>query len=347
MYSRTAIAILAGGHGLRLWPLSRPERPKQFVPIFPEGSVLQSTFAWARRLRDPADILVVGNREHRHLYLEQLPELDEQNLILEPDVLGTAPCIGLTAALEAGRDRFDVIVTIPVDHVVVDFDEWAAVIETAGTHAAEHEHLVSIGAKPQAPDTKFGYIVVSDRVGGTDRHPISNVVRFVEKPDRQTLESLIASGRCLRNLGMVAFRPEILLEELQAHVPAIGIELLRAGEHGFEEASIERAYASMPNISIDVALLQETDRLVAATSGIRSIDAGDFASLGEALEADEDGNAVRGKAAAIDAASNTVLSEEAFVAVLGVRDLVIVVDDKTILVCPKDKTQRIREASKQ
>lgn len=340
---RTAIAILAGGHGTRLWPLSTSQRPKQFVPLLPEGSMLQATFSRARRMVEVRDILVIGNREHRQLYLEQLPELLEGNLILEPVGLGTAPCIALVATLEAWKGRFDVLVTVPADHVIDDPDEWTAALGTGSAHAASSDALVSIASIPELLETKFGYLVTGDRVGGTKKNPVNRVVRFVEKPDRATLETLLSAGQCLRHMGMIAFKPRVMLEELARYAPKILGPLEVAREGGFDDGVVDDAYSSMPNASIDVSLLQRTNRLLAVSSRIRSIDGGDFTSLAAILESDTYGNKIKGRSIMIDSTSNIVFSGDATVAGVGIRDLLIVVDEDTVLVCPKDQSQRVKE----
>jgi len=344
---RTAIAILAGGHGTRLWPLSTPQRPKQFVPVLPEGSMLQASFARARRVVDARDILIVGSHEHRQLYLEQLPELPEENLILEPESRGTAACIALTAALEAWRARFHVIVTVPADHVVDDPEDWAAALREGSAYAGSTDELVSIASIPEFPSTKFGYLITGDRVGGTKLNPVNRVIKFVEKPDRQTLESLLSTGQCLRNMGMIAFKPSVLLAELARHAPEIIKSLDLARDQDFDDNSLDAAYSSMPRASIDVSLLQRTNRLSAVSSRIRSIDGGDFISLAGILESDVHGNKIKGQAIMIDSTSNIVFSGDATVAGVGIRDLVIVVDRDTVLVCPKDQSQRIKELADQ
>ncbi|MFV1980035.1 MAG: sugar phosphate nucleotidyltransferase, partial [Rhodothermia bacterium] len=197
-----------------MWPLSKPQRPKQFVPILAEGSMLQATFSRARRVVDASDILIIGNREHRQLYLEQLPDLSPENLILEPERRGTAPCIAFAAALEAWKGRFGVMVTVPSDHIIPDPDDWVAALRVASKYAAMNDELVSIASIPDAPEVKFGYLITGNRVGGTQRNPVSRVVSFVEKPELQTLKSLLAGGRCLRNMGMIAFKPHVVLAEL-------------------------------------------------------------------------------------------------------------------------------------
>lgn len=342
---RTAIAILAGGHGTRLWPLSTAQRPKQFAPILADGSMLQATFARASKMVEVADILILGSREHRDLYREQLPDLPEENLILEPQGRGTAPCIAFAAALEVSRGRFDVMVTVPADHIIADPGDWIAALEVAAEHAASNDQLVSIGSIPKAPEVKFGYLVTRERVGGTDSIPVLGVEQFAEKPDLGTLESLLSGGRCLRNMGMIAFKPDVLLDELAKFAPEIVDPLEQASAAGYDDDSIDKAYSAMPNTSIDVSVLQQTDRLSAVASRIDSIDAGDFSSIGEILDVDEHGNRATGKTVIIDSTSNTVFSDDTVVAAVGVHDLVVVVTGETVLVCPKDQSQRTKEAA--
>ncbi len=307
--------------------------------------MLQATFTRACRVVDARDVLIIGNRQHRQLYLKQLPDLRPENLILEPGSRGTAPAIALTAALEAWKGRFGVIVTIPSDHIILDPDDWVAALKLASEYAAAKDQLVSIASIPDTTEVKFGYLVIGDRVGGTERNPVSRVVRFVEKPDVQTLESLVAGGRCLRHMGMIAFKPQVILAELARHVPEIQAPFENAVDEGFDEVSVDVAYSSMPKASIDATLLQRTDRLVAVASQIHSIDAGDFTSLGDILDLDAQGNRIKGRTVMIDSTSNIVFSDGATVAAVGIHDLVIVVDGETVLVCPKDQSQRIKEAS--
>ncbi|MGD8414686.1 MAG: hypothetical protein PVF33_10655, partial [Candidatus Latescibacterota bacterium] len=165
-------------------------------------------------------------------------------------------------------------------------------------------------------------------------------------PDSDTLATMLAEGSCLRNMGMVAFKPGTMLAELSAHLPAVADPLSEAQKCGMQKTAIEEAYASMPKASIDTALLQKSERLVAVASAIESVDTGDFATLGDILTTDENGNSTRGETVSIDATGNTIVADDTAVAVVGAKDLVIVVDGDTILVCPKDSTQRIREAAK-
>ena len=307
--------------------------------------MLQDTYARVRTMVDAGNILVVGSRDHEQLYKEQLPDLPESNLLLEPEGLGTAPAIALTASREARRGKFDVLLTIPADHLIPEPDEWVAALQVAAKHAAKHDVVVAIGSIPLAPEIKFGYIVTGDRIGGTDKNPVCLAERFVEKPEREAIEEMLAEGHCLRNMGMLAFKPSVMVEEFATHLPEIHNTFEETARDGFGDDSIALAYSKITRASIDVALLQRSDRLAAVESTIKSIDTGDFASLGRILSTDVNGNAISGAAVLIDSHRNTIVGGDATIAAVGVDDLVIVVDGDTILICPKDQSQRIKEAA--
>jgi mannose-1-phosphate guanylyltransferase/mannose-6-phosphate isomerase len=343
--SGVAIAILAGGRGTRLWPLSTAKRPKQFAAILPDGSMLQATFARARRIAEPHQILVVGSRGHRHLYLEQLPELLEDNLILEPAGRGTAAAVVLTAAQESTRSRFQVVVSAPADHVIPDPEPWLSAVEAAAMHALSSRQLVSVGSFGDVLETKFGYLQTGGRVGGSETNPIYDALRFEEKPDDANLRKLAEQGNWVRNLGLIAFRPEVMMEEARRHHPELHDRMASAAAAGLADDVLGPAYDDVTPISIDEAILQHSDRLAVVSTRIRPIDAGDFATLDAVLDHDANANASVGPAITVDSSSNTIVANGAKVVLVGVSDLVVVVEDNTVLVCPKDQTQRIREVA--
>jgi mannose-1-phosphate guanylyltransferase/mannose-6-phosphate isomerase len=337
------IVILAGGMGRRLWPLSTAERPKQFVPLFAGKSMLQNTFERAAAVVGADAVLLVGNLHHRDLYVEQLPELLTENLILEPEGRGTAAALALTVAICAEAAPGAAIATIPSDHVIPKPAEWIEAVRTGLDFARDNELVVCLGATPRPGETKFGYVIAGETIGGSQSHPVKMVRQFHEKPDAATLEDLMSRGSCLRNMGTLLFQPRVLASEMERLAPAIYSRISESANDS--PAMLERAYAEVPTGSIDELVLQRSERLAVVSGRIESTDAGDFASLGDAVGRDDRGNASTGRVISVDSSNNTVFSDNATVALVGVSGLVVVVEGDRILVCPAEESQRIKEIS--
>jgi len=337
------IVILAGGAGKRLWPLSTAERPKQFAPLFAGRSMLQLTFARAAEVAGADAVYLVGNAQHADLYLDQLPRLARENLILEPVGRGTAAAVALAAVVCARTAPRAVVATIPSDHVIPDSAEWVESLRTALDFARDGGYLVCLGTPPRRGESKFGYLVAGETLGGTALHPVKSVRRFVEKPDVATLDDLVESGSCLRNTGIIAFRPELLISEMEQLAPDTYRPIAEAMD--VSQEALQRAYAAISTRSADEAILQRTKRIAVTLGRAEITDAGDFRTLGDALGRDDQGNAFVGRVVAVDSIENTVVAPGVTVALVGVSGLVVVVEGDHILVCPADETQRIKEIS--
>lgn len=343
MPHETVMAILAGGQGKRLWPLSNVERPKQFAPLFAGRSMLQLTFARAAGVVGAQAVYLIGNARYEELYRRQLPQLGEENLILEPAGRGTAPAVTLAALIGSRVAPGAVVVTIPADHVIPQPAEWVEAIRASVEFARAQDYLVCLGSPPSRGKTKFGYLVTGEVLGGTGAHPVKSVDRFVEKPDFATLDDLISSGACLRNMGTLAFRPDVLEVEMERFAP--DTYRLVAGAVGEAKEALQEAYEEIVPSSVDEAILQHSDRVAVTEAHVESADGGDFVTLGDALGRDDNGNASLGRVVAVEATDNTVLAPDILVALVGVSGLVVVVEGDHILVCPAEETQRIREIS--
>lgn len=341
--SDDVIAILAGGIGKRLWPLSTADRPKQFVPLFAGKSMLQLTFERAANLVGAGSVYLVGNAQHEDYYRNQLPDLPPERLFLEPEGRGTAAALALAATRFAEMMPGTVVATLPSDHVIPDADEWQAALRTALEFARANDALVCLGAPAKRRQTKFGYMVTGSVLGGTREHPVKAVQRFVEKPDAAALDDLVASGTCVRNMGTLVFRPEVLKAEMTRLAPDTYGPI--AAAQGKPGGALQKAYEKIPPGSIDDTVLSRSKRVAVATGQILSADAGDFVSLGDALGRDESGNASVGRVVSVDASDNTVFADDVTVALVGVSGLVVVVEGDHILVCPAGETQRIKEIS--
>ena len=343
MSTDSVIAILAGGLGKRLWPLSSEDRPKQFLPLFQGRSMLQQTFERAAEVVGQDAIFLIGVARHESIYRDQLPHLGRQNLILEPTGRGTAAAVALATIVCSRAAPGASVATIPSDHIIPDPGQWMGAVRAGLDFAAHNERLVCLGTSPRAGETKFGYLVVGEIIGEEAGHPIREVMRFVEKPDSEELDALIVSGSCIRNMGTLMFRPQFLKDEMWRFAPQIIKPITDALEAVGQDLS--QAYEALPSVSIDVAVLQQSQRVAVVLGEISSADAGDFVTLGDAIGRDDDGNAVVGRVVTVDANDNTVFADDVTVALVGVSDLVVVVEGDRILVCPAGETQRIKQIS--
>src|SRR6266849_9004562 len=215
---RLYVLVLSGGAGTRLWPLSRKARPKQFLDLLGGPSLLQDTVERVSDLVPDERIFVVAPPEHRALVHEQLPELRTDHLVVEPYPRGNAAAIGLAMAALAAFDPDAVVVVLPSDHVVGDRSQFRQVL-IAATAAAERGHLVTLGIKPERPDTGFGYIEAADKLDIEAPVEVHAVKRFVEKPKREAAERMVAAGGHYWNAGMFVWRVEEILRAYEKYLP--------------------------------------------------------------------------------------------------------------------------------
>jgi len=334
--------ILSGGSGTRLWPMSRPERPKQLLSLTAEETMLQLT---ARRASGErfAKPIVVANAHHADLVEEQLAQVETgaQALILEPMGRNTAPAIAI-AAIAAGGGS-DPILVMPSDHVIADVGAFHAAIEAA-LPLVNEGWLITFGITPDAPETGYGWI----KVGEALAQGVHRVDRFVEKPPREAAERMLASGDHVWNGGIFLFRADMYLAALGAHAP----EMLVAAGQAMEKARREGcriwpdadAFAASPADSIDYAVMEKAPRVAVVPVTMGWSDVGSWDALHAISNPDEGGNVVRGEVVAIDSGNCLVQCEPGRrVALVGVRDLIVVVSGSDVLVLPRGRSQEVKK----
>jgi mannose-1-phosphate guanylyltransferase/mannose-6-phosphate isomerase len=316
--------ILAGGSGTRLWPLSREQYPKQFLPVG-DRSLFQRTWLRARALAGADGVWVVTNEAHRYLIRDQVEALggscDEAHLLAEPAGRNTLPAIAwaMTALREAGGEAIAAV--LPSDHLL---DDGALDTIRMAAPLAE-DRLVTFGVTPTSPQTGYGYIRPGAPLPGG-----YEVAAFVEKPDAGTAEAYVRDGY-LWNSGMFLLPTTVFFEELRRLQPAIADAV----------AAHPPDYAAMPSVSIDYGLLEHSDRVAVAPLDAAWSDLGDFAAFAGAEPADADGNA--GPALYLDSRDNFVRAGSKRVGLIGVEGLVVVDTDDALLVAKKSETGRVRE----
>jgi mannose-1-phosphate guanylyltransferase/mannose-1-phosphate guanylyltransferase/mannose-6-phosphate isomerase len=335
--------ILSGGEGRRLWPLSSPSRPKQFLRLTGDETLLQQT---VRRLSDPALFsrpIIVCGLSQRFLIAEQLRAagLEGARIVLEPMGRNTAPALAVAALLAAADDPDALILSAHADHAIPDTAAFLAAVD-AGAPAASAGRLVLFGLEPSFPSTGYGYI----RRGEALDAAASSVAQFLEKPDAARAAMLVAEG-CLWNSGIFLMRAATLIAELRIHAPQVLAAAEAAVANAAEDDDFLRldpgAFADAPPISIDHAVMERTSNAAVVAAKFAWSDIGSWSAVWEAHAHDESGNATLGKVILDDVHDTLVFAEGVRVAAHGIRDLVIVATPERVLVLPRVSDQKVRD----
>lgn len=333
--------ILSGGSGTRLWPMSRPEMPKQMLPLTADETMLQLT---ARRAADAARFaapIVVANAYHADMIEAQLGDIEAraQALILEPMGRNTAPAIAL-AAIAAGGGPTPLLV-MPSDHVIDDVAAFHAAIDRALPLVGQG-WLVTFGIDPNAPETGYGWI----RRGEEIAPGVNRVAQFVEKPPLDRAEAMLASGDHYWNGGIFLFRADMYLAALAAFAPDILVAceqaMDRAERHGVRIMPDRDAFAASRADSIDYAVMEKADRVAVVPVSMGWSDVGSWDALHALSDCDGHGNACRGDIVAIDTADCLIRTDGIRIATVGVSDLIIVASGNDVLIVPRGRSQEVK-----
>lgn len=334
--------LLSGGVGSRLWPVSREGRPKQFLPLGGDHSMLQETY---RRLAglDIGDPIVVCNDAHRFMVAEQMREMMVTTgaIILEPEGRNTAPAIALAAIEALKTDPDAVLLVLPADHYMGDAGAFRQAVQAALPTAMEG-HLVTFGVVPARPETGYGYI----RCGDTLTDGISVLAEFVEKPDLETAQRYVTAGDYLWNSGMFLFRADNYMAALRSanHDMADACDIAMtnaASDLDFVRPEPE-AFLACPSDSIDYAVMEHTDRGAVVALDCGWSDIGAWSALWEVGVADASGNVTEGDVLLHDTANSYIRSETRLVATAGVSNVVVVETPDAVMVADRDKVQDIK-----
>jgi mannose-1-phosphate guanylyltransferase len=335
--------IMAGGIGSRFWPLSTSEFPKQFHDMLGVGeSLLQRTFARFEKIIPTENILISTNKKYKNLVLEQLPNISETQLLLEPVMRNTAPCI-LYASLKINNLNKDaVMVVAPSDHWIDNENEFIKNVETAFEACAKKDILMTLGIQPSSPNTGFGYI----QFKGDER--IKKVENFTEKPNLETAKSFLNEGNYLWNAGIFVWSTNSILNAFKHHLPTMET-LFCCGNHvwntDFEDDFIEDNYQKAEAISIDFGIMEKANNVHVLPVDFGWNDLGTWGSLYDKLPKDDHKNAVvNAETIFKDSKNNIVRTQKGkHVVIQGLDNFIVVEKDNVLLICPKDKEQDIKE----
>lgn len=335
-------AILSGGTGTRLWPLSRAALPKQLLALAGERTLIQDTVLRVR-MEGAAPPLLICNDEHRFLIAEQMREIGvtPAAIVLEPVARNTAPAAAIAALKIAKQQKDGIVLLVPSDHVVRDEQAFARALDIAAGVAAKGG-IVTFGIRPSKPETGYGYIETDGEIAPG----AYAVARFTEKPDAATAQRWLDDGRHLWNSGMFVFRADAMIEELQQHAP----QVLKAARDALAKAKTDLdflrldrdAFARAPEISIDYAVMERTKRAAVVPANFGWSDVGSWAALWELAERDGANNSFSGDVLMEDSHGCFVRAEKGVTALLGVEDLVIVVTSDAVLVANRNRAQDVK-----
>jgi mannose-1-phosphate guanylyltransferase/mannose-6-phosphate isomerase len=340
--ARLIPVILSGGTGTRLWPLSRAARPKQFQRLSSDLTMIQET---VRRLPKADAPILICNEAHRFLVAEQMQEIGvkPRAIALEPEGRNTAPAAILAALLAREIDADAVVLLLPSDHVIADVAAFHAAAEIA-VAAANEGYLATFGITPTEANTGYGYIKRGSalgRIAGAYK-----VERFVEKPNQASAEQYLREGAYSWNSGMFVFRAQTLLDEARRVDPELSPSVeraLKAAQRDRDFIRLDRAaFALAKNVAIDVAIMERTDRAAVVPAKIGWSDIGSWHALWEMGARDAEGNVARGDVLFHGSTGSLGRSEGPLVALVGVRDLVVVATPDAVLVAARDQSQDVK-----
>ena len=333
--------IMAGGSGTRFWPLSRKEKPKQFLKLISPQTMLQLTIERLNGKVDLKDIYIVTAAEQAALIREYHPELPEENVIIEPFGMNTAPCIALSILYIKERvEEDETIVVLPADHLIKDTPSFLKSLDK-GQKAAKQGYLVTFGIKPTYPATGYGYIKKGEKI----ESDIFEVEKFVEKPNLGIAQKYIDSGKFYWNSGMFVWNISTIWKAFERHVPEIVYLLseIRAlwQQEGYY-TQIDHFYKDMPRLPVDIAIMEKAGNRAMIPVDYGWSDVGNWRSLYDTSPKDKDGNVLNCKHKALNSQDNLVFSDK-FVALLGVKDLVLIDTEDAILLASKEEAENVKQ----
>lgn len=336
--------ILAGGSGTRLWPLSRKNFPKQFLRLNSKNSLLQETAKRLLRTFSTEDIVIVTNSEYKFHVMSDLNSLLHSqknpafsNIILEPVGRNTAPAIalGIKYCIEKlGSNENEVLFVSPSDHIIRPAEKFSEYIRFS-EDIAKKGYIVTFGIKPTRPEIGYGYIKASRLESLSDIY--FKVEQFTEKPDSETAEKYLNEGIYYWNSGMFAFTIGTMMEEFKKHAP----EISKMFDMSFEDLKIN--FEKMPNISIDCAIAEKSDRMSIIPLDLYWNDIGSWDSLYEVLDKDEKGNMKIGDVIFIDTHDSLIMSSKRLISTIGIDDCLIIDTEDALLIAKRGETQKVRD----
>jgi len=339
--------IMAGGIGSRFWPISRTSYPKQFIDILGTGkSLIQNTYDRFLKVCPKENIYIVTNEIYTDLVKEQLPDMADEQILTEPVMRNTAPCIAYGCFKIESLNPDAAIVVAPSDHLILDEAAFITAIEKSLAIASKHECLVTLGIKPSRPDTGYGYVQYTQQSIEDDFYKVKT---FTEKPSLEIAKSFIQSGDFLWNAGIFVWSAKAIVTAFGNYLPdmnEIFAEARSVYNTSEEKAHIHKSYLRCTNISIDYGIMEKADNVYVLPSEFGWSDLGTWASIYELADKDYVGNAVipSEKVIMYDSSNCMVnVPADKLVILQGLHDYIVVESNNTLLICPRDQEQNVKK----
>ena len=348
MNNNNYAVIMAGGIGSRFWPMSKESRPKQFIDILGTGETLiQQTFRRLNKICPKENILIVTNKNYKELCLEQLKNVDKNNVLCEPTMRNTAPCIAYAAFKIYSKNEDANMIVAPSDHLITNEDEFVKVVNDGMRMTAKYDILLTIGIQPSRPDTGYGYIQSSN--SNLEGNPIiKKVKKFTEKPNQELALQFLDSGDFLWNSGIFIWSAKTIIKSFRKHLRNI-YDIFEEGNSFYntkkENSYIDRIFPACNNISIDYGVMEKSDSVYVFPADLGWSDLGTWSSLYTYLDLDKNQNAVQGNNVFLYNSGNNIVKipNEKLVVLQGLNGYIIVENDGILLVCKKEDEQQIKE----
>ena len=340
--------IMAGGRGTRFWPRSREKKPKHLLDIVSNRTIIQETVDRIKPLIKPRNILIVTGRKHARELMRQLPEVPAKNILIEPVGRNTAACIGLAAVHIQKKAKDDVMVVLPSDHGIGDPERYRTVIAAAARVAEKENTLVTIGIQPTSPHTGFGYMEGGASIGQVAGYSLLRVKSFREKPDRKQAEAFVHSGNFFWNSGMFVWKASTIINEIERFLPDLysGLMTIKSSLGKSSEAKIlSTIYKGLTPISIDYGVMEKAKDVFVIPASFGWSDVGSWDALWEISSKDGRGNALAGGSQAIFESTENALvySPNKLVALVGMKDVIVVETKDALLICKKGRSQDVKK----
>ncbi|NIO48787.1 MAG: NTP transferase domain-containing protein [Candidatus Aminicenantes bacterium] len=338
--------IMAGGAGTRFWPLSRKKKPKQFLPIVSEKTMIEETVHRLLAKVPSNNIYTIANFEQTQVIRNLLPDLPEVNLLVEPQGRNTAPSLMLATAWIYLQNPKAVLAALPADHLIKDAPFFLKKLEAGATAAAKGENLITFGIPPSYPETGYGYIRFSpEKPLQFQDEPFFLVQEFKEKPEYEQAKNFLEQGNYFWNSGMFLWRADIFVQKLEKHAPSMFIywQKILDALRNKDEARIASIFDEIPSISIDCALMEKAEGVLMGKGTFGWSDVGAWSSLADIWPRDKERNALRGESIILDSQNCLLYNPHKLTALIGVKDIIVVDTEDALLITKKNMDQKVKD----
>ncbi len=337
---------MAGGSGTRFWPRSRVAKPKQYLSLFGDQSLIQESVQRFANFIPEESIYVVSAKSQQAVLESQTGNLPKKNLIYEPVGKNTLPAIGLAALFIAEKDSDGILIVSPSDHLIQNDELFRQCIDSAALIADQKEGIVTIGITPKHPATGYGYVQTAEEIQIGQPIKSFSVSRFVEKPNVEVATGYLKQGGFFWNSGIFVFKVSVFLNAVQQYAPDLFADLMRIKEHigkDSYETALDRIYREVNSISIDYGILEKASNVFLVQGDFVWNDLGSWEEVYKYdRNKDENQNATVGGVVLIDTQNSYVYAPNSLVAVVGMDDVIVVQEGDTILVCKRDRAEDIK-----